>query len=85
MSIDEVLAPEDYEAAERSSRQRLARARAALEEANPGTKAGDGSPRSAEDHERALLELMEGARERAAILLRRPLQSEGPDGEHAAL
>ncbi|MDX6229392.1 MAG: hypothetical protein QOI76_2782 [Frankiales bacterium] len=75
MSIDEVLAPEGYEAAERSSRQRLARARGALEEANPGTTAADGSPRSAEDYERALLELMEGARERAAILLRRPLQS----------
>jgi hypothetical protein len=74
MSIDEVLAPEDYEVAERSSRQRLARARAALEEANPGTRAADGPPRSGEDYERALLELLEGARERAAILLRRPLQ-----------
>jgi hypothetical protein len=74
MSIDEVLAPEEYEAAERSSRQRLARARAALEEANPGRSAG-APPRSAEAYEQALLELLEGARERAALLLRRPLQS----------
>ncbi|MDX6245639.1 MAG: hypothetical protein QOE76_3362 [Frankiales bacterium] len=74
MSIDEVLAPEEYEAAERSSRQRLARARAALEEANPGRSA-DAPPRSAEAYEQALLELLEGARERAALLLRRPLQS----------